>query len=107
MLLFVSEITPSAFLDEICDEIVLNVDLVFINVECKGCLILKTGYVAYTIYIQTGRAISGKLCKLYKAAGPTSLGEYFQKGALLGKKAALNLWFVNTRPNSQKLFPSI
>ena len=28
---------------------------------------------------------------------------YFQKGVLLGQKAALNLWYVNTRPNSQKL----
>ena len=32
---------------------------------------------------------------------------YFQKGALLGQKAAINLWYVDTRPNSQKLFPSI
>ena len=41
------------------------------------------------------------------AAGPTSLEDYFQKVALLGQKAALNLWYVDTRPNSQKLFPSI
>ena len=40
------------------------------------------------------------------AAGPESYEDYFQKGALLGKKAALNLWYVDTRPNSQKLFPS-
>ena len=44
---------------------------------------------------------------IYKAAGPTSLEDYFQKGALVGQKAALNLWYVDTRPNSQKLFPSI
>ena len=25
----------------------------------------------------------------------------FQKGALLGQKAALSLWYVDTRPNSQ------
>ena len=31
----------------------------------------------------------------------------FQKSALLGQKAALNLWYVDTRPNSLKLFPSI
>ena len=36
-----------------------------------------------------------------KAAGPESLEDYFQKGAHL----ALNLWYVNTRPNSQKLLP--
>ena len=41
------------------------------------------------------------------SAGPESLEDYFQEGALLGKKAALNLWYVYTRPNSQKLFPSI
>ena len=39
-------------------------------------------------------------------AGPRCLEDYFQKGALLGQKAALNLWHVDTRPNSQKLFPS-
>ena len=59
---------------------------------------------------------------MHSAAGPESLEDYFQKGAflgkkgallgkegaLLGKKAALNLWYVaDTRPNSQKLFPSI
>ena len=41
------------------------------------------------------------------AAGPESLVNYFQTGALLGQKAALNLWCVDTRPNSQKQFPSI
>ena len=35
------------------------------------------------------------------AAWPTSLEDYFQKVALLGQKAALNLWYVVTRPNSQ------
>ena len=34
----------------------------------------------------------------FNAAGPTSLEEYFQKGALLGQKAALNLWNVDTKP---------
>ena len=37
-----------------------------------------------------------------QAAGPESLEDYFQKGALLGQKAALNLWNVDTRPNLQK-----
>ena len=41
------------------------------------------------------------------AAGPEPRENYFQKGVLLGQKAALNLWHVDTRPNSQKLFPSI
>ena len=36
----------------------------------------------------------------HKAAGPESLVNYFQKGALLGKKVALNLWYVDTRMNS-------
>ena len=45
---------------------------------------------------------------VWSTAGPTSLEDYFQKGALLGQKAALHLWYVDTRPNSQKLmFPSI
>ena len=35
-------------------------------------------------------------------AGPTYLEDYFQKGAHLGQKATLNLWYVDTRPNSQK-----
>ena len=39
------------------------------------------------------------------AAGPESLVNYFQKGALLGQKVALNLWNVDTRPNSQKTVP--
>ena len=30
------------------------------------------------------------------ATGP--LEDYFQKGALLGQKAALTLWYVDTRP---------
>ena len=42
-------------------------------------------------------------CRACKAAGPESLKDYFQKGALLGQKAALHLWYVDTRPNSQKL----
>ena len=29
----------------------------------------------------------------------------FSTGALLGHKAGLNLWYVDTRPNSQKVFP--
>ena len=43
----------------------------------------------------------------FYAGGPKSLEDYFQKGALLGQKEALNLWYVDTRPNSQKLLPSI
>ena len=33
------------------------------------------------------------------AAWPESLEDFFQKGALLGQKAALNLWYFDTRPN--------
>ena len=38
--------------------------------------------------------------KQHITAGPESLEYYFQKGALLGQKAALNLWYIDTRPNS-------
>ena len=31
----------------------------------------------------------------------------FNKGAFLDQKVVLNLWYDYTRPNSQKLFPSI
>ena len=41
------------------------------------------------------------------SAGPESLDDYFQKGALSGQKAALYLWYVDTGQISQKLFPSI
>ena len=34
---------------------------------------------------------------VYKT-GPESLENYFQKGALLGQKAGLNLWYIDTRP---------
>ena len=34
-------------------------------------------------------------------AEPESLEDYFQKGAVLGQKATLNVWYVDTRPNSQ------
>ena len=44
---------------------------------------------------------------LHTSARPESLEVYIKKGALLGQKAALNLWYVNTRPYSQKMFPSI
>ena len=40
------------------------------------------------------------------SAGPESLEDYFQKGALLGQKVVLNLWYIDTRPNSQKQFLS-
>ena len=40
-------------------------------------------------------------------AGPESLANYFQKVELLCQKVELNLWYVYTRLNSQKLFPSI
>ena len=40
-------------------------------------------------------------------AGLTSLEDYFQKGVFLGQKAALNLCYVDARPNSQKMFLSI
>ena len=47
--------------------------------------------------------------KVYKhnAAGPESLEDYFQNGSPLGLKAALNLWYVDTKPNSQKLIQNI
>ena len=48
-----------------------------------------------------------RMARQSSAAGPTSLEDYFQKGALLGQKADLNLWFVDTRANSKKLFPNI
>ena len=41
------------------------------------------------------------------AAGPESFEYHFQKGALVGQKETLNLWYVDTRPNSQKLSRSI
>ena len=41
-------------------------------------------------------------CVLPYSAGPESLEDYFQKGVLIGKKAGLNLWYVDVRPNSQK-----
>ena len=47
------------------------------------------------------------LKKTSSTAGQRYFEDYFQKGALLGQKAAINLWYVDTRPNSQKLFPSI
>ena len=34
-------------------------------------------------------------------AGPEYLEDYFKKGAPLDQKAALNLWYVDTRPNSK------
>ena len=37
------------------------------------------------------------------SAGPESLEDYFQKGERLGQKAAPNLWYVDTRPNSEKM----
>ena len=42
-----------------------------------------------------------------RAAGPESLVNYFQKVALLGQNFLLNLCYVETRPNSRKLYPSI
>ena len=38
---------------------------------------------------------------LLHTAGPKSLEDYFQKGALLGQKTGLNLWKVYTRPFSK------
>ena len=35
----------------------------------------------------------------FTAAGLESLVNDFQKGALLGQKVALNLWYFDTRPN--------
>ena len=45
--------------------------------------------------------------QMYTAAGQKSFEDYFPKGALLGQKAELNLWYFDNRPNSQKMFPSI
>ena len=39
------------------------------------------------------------------SVGPESLEDYFQKGALLDQKAALNLWYVDTRPKISKSVP--
>ena len=36
-----------------------------------------------------------------KAAGPQSFEDSIQKGALLGQKVLLNLWYVNTRPKAK------
>ena len=69
---------------------------------CRPC----RGTGSKEIYIKRGRK-SKFFCFSPKAAGPESLVNYFQKGALLGQKVALNLWYVDTRPNLQKLFPSI
>ena len=52
---------------------------------------------------ETGCNIS--ICAI--SAGPEYLINYIQKGALLGQKAALNLRYVDTKKNSQKLFLSI
>ena len=41
------------------------------------------------------------------SGGPTFLEdyfEYFQKGALLGQKAALNFWYVDIRPKRSVIF---
>ena len=46
-----------------------------------------------------------------RAAGPESLVNYFQKGALLGQKAALNLWYVDIpgqiRKNCSRAFEGL
>ena len=42
---------------------------------------------------------------LHIPAGPESLVNYFQKGAL--SNSGTKPWYVDTRPNSQKLFPNI
>ena len=49
---------------------------------------------------------------MYNAAGPTSLEDYFQKGALLGQKSVLNLWYVDTiasqiRKNCSRAFEGL
>ena len=62
---------------------------------------MKTTPTVYTLQMNT------ITIPKYTSAGPESLEDYFQKGALLGQKAALNLLYVDTRPNSQKLVPSI
>ena len=55
----------------------------------------------------TSHSFKATLRKLQpNTAGPESVEDYFQKGAFLGQKATPNLWYVDTRPNSQKLFPS-
>ena len=43
----------------------------------------------------------------YSTDGLESVVNYLQKDVHLGKKMALNLWYVDTRPNSQKLFLGI
>ena len=39
------------------------------------------------------------------SAGPESLEDYFQKRALLGQKAALNLWCVDTKDTDKFYSP--
>ena len=41
----------------------------------------------------------------YKVAVPKSLEEFFQKSALLGQKAALNLWYVDIKAKFAKTVP--
>ena len=36
---------------------------------------------------------------LINTAGPEPIGAYFQKGAHLGQKEVLNLWYVDTSEN--------
>ena len=64
----------------------------------KGCVYSKRLFTCRAVDLE----YTNKICY---AAGPESLDDYFQKGALLGQKEALNLWYVD--PNYQKLFPSI
>ena len=45
-----------------------------------------------------------KTQNLINAAGPTSFEDYFRK-VHLGQKAALNLSYVDIKPNSQKTVP--
>ena len=69
----------------------------------KRKLFFKNGNILK--YAETSWQTRGKPLPL--TAGPESLEDYFQKGAFLTQKAALNLWYVDTRPNSKEMFPNI
>ena len=53
----------------------------------------------YNSQLTEGKGIVIYNKKHFSAAGPETLEDYFQKDAFLGQKAALNLWYVDTRPH--------
>ena len=58
-------------------------------------------YIYIYVYTNMHNISSNKTQKgLHSAAGPESIEGYFQKGAILGQKAALNLWYLQMCGNS-------